>query len=501
MITLKNVSFAYALGEEENGLKNINLTVGDGEVVLLCGESGCGKTTLTRLINGLIPHYYEGSLTGEVIIDGKEIHRLPLYETARLVGSVFQNPRSQFFNVDTTGELAFGGENLGMPAEEIEERIRRTVGEFNMDHLLERNLFQLSGGEKQKIACASVSVCEPEILVLDEPSSNLDMAAIEDLRRLIRLWKSKGKTIVIAEHRLYFLRELWDRVIVMKKGCIEREYTPSQFNSLSGDALSGMGLRPLYLRSLKGKSATDHSSDEKVILNHFLHLYDRKGLPALKIDMASVPRGGIIAVIGLNGAGKSTFARCLCGLEKRCKGTLSIDGRHLSSRQRLKRCYMVMQDVNHQLFTESVLDEVLLSMAGEDEDEEQAHAILNSLDLLSMKERHPHSLSGGQKQRTAIAGALASKRDIVLFDEPTSGLDLKHMKEVSQRLRELSRTGKTLFIISHDLELILWSCTHVLHLEKGTLLDSYPLDSPGVEKLKSFFIYPESEADPVRYLT
>ena len=498
MITLKNVSFTYALGEEENGLKDINLTLGDGEVVLLCGESGCGKTTLTRLINGLIPHYYEGTLAGEIIIDGREIHMLPLYETARLVGSVFQNPRSQFFNVDTTGELAFGGENLGMSVEEIEERIRRTVGEFNMAHLLERNLFQLSGGEKQKIACASVSVCEPEILVLDEPSSNLDMAAIDDLRRLIRLWKSKGKTIVIAEHRLYFLRELLDRVVVMKKGRIEREYTSSQFKALSVDELSGMGLRPLYLKSLRGKGGTAHSSDEKVILNHFLHLYDPKGLPALQIDRADLPRGGIIAVIGLNGAGKSTFARCLCGLEKRCRGTLSIGGHCLTAKQRLKSCYMVMQDVNHQLFTESVLDEVLLSMA--EEDEEKAQAILNSLDLLSMKERHPHSLSGGQKQRTAIAGALASHRDIVLFDEPTSGLDLKHMKEVSERLRELSRTGKTLFIISHDLELILWSCTHVLHLEKGTLQDSYPLDARGVEKLKSFFIYPESEAGPVRHL-
>lgn len=206
MIEFKQVSFSYGSGDQENCLYDINLTIGDGEVVLLCGESGCGKTTLTRLINGLIPHYYEGNLTGKILIDGNEVSGLPLYETAKLVGSVFQNPRSQFFNVDTTSELAFGAENMGLPATEIEQRLQQTVEDFQIESLMGRSIFQLSGGEKQKIACASVSVCAPPILVLDEPTSNLDAETIEEMRRLISIWKSKGKTIIVGASVVFSAR-------------------------------------------------------------------------------------------------------------------------------------------------------------------------------------------------------------------------------------------------------------------------------------------------------
>ena len=213
MIELKNINFRYAGGKDTGGLENINLTIPDGQVILLCGQSGCGKTTLTRLINGLIPNYYEGKLTGEVLLNGRNISRVPLYETAKYVGSVFQNPRTQFFTVDSTSELAFGCENQGLPEDEIAERIKSTVEQFGIDALMGKNIFHMSGGEKQKIACASVSVSNPHIMVLDEPSSNLDMSATEDLRRMMHLWKQQGKTIVIAEHRLYYLCNLIDRVL------------------------------------------------------------------------------------------------------------------------------------------------------------------------------------------------------------------------------------------------------------------------------------------------
>jgi energy-coupling factor transporter ATP-binding protein EcfA2 len=491
MIEFKRVSFSYGSGEQENGLCDINLTIGDGEVVLLCGESGCGKTTLTRLINGLIPHYYEGSLYGDVLIDGKEIPKLPLYETAKMVGSVFQNPRSQFFNVDTTSELAFGAENMGLPAAEIEQRVQRTIGEFQIEGLMGRSIFQLSGGEKQKIACASVSVCDPPVFVLDEPTSNLDAEAIEELRRLIRIWKSKGKTIVVAEHRLYFLRELVDRAVYMQNGRIERSFSAEELKALSSTELNRMGLRPLSLESLTGDNNTRenntlHGTGASLNLTGFSFCYKYAGTSVLDVEHLCVPEGEIIAVVGHNGAGKSTFARCLCGLEKNAKGELNFQATKLRNKQRLKKCYMVMQDVNHQLFTESVLDEVLLSMA--EEDEGKASAILDSLDLLHLKELHPMSLSGGQKQRVAIASAIASERDIVIFDEPTSGLDLRHMREVAQNLRQLAAMGKTLFVITHDPEFILSCCTHLLQFENGKVVVNEPLDAGGTEKMLRYFL-------------
>ncbi len=486
MITLENVSFSYEQGELEGGIRDISLTIRDGEVILLCGESGCGKTTLTRLINGLIPHYHEGTLSGEVRIHGEEVSGLPLYETAKLVGSVFQNPRSQFFNVDTTSELAFGAENLGLPANEIEQRVAQTVSEFQIEPLMERSIFQLSGGEKQKIACASVSVCTPAIFVLDEPTSNLDAAAIHDMRRMVALWKSKGRTIIIAEHRLHFLRDLIDRAVYMRQGRIERIFSAEELKTLPPQQFEQMGLRPLWLENLPLDRDPIGQTRGVLDLSRLSYSHDPSEVATLDVENLIIPEGAVVAVIGRNGAGKTTFARCLCGLEKQARGTLQFHETALGPKQRLKTCYMVMQDVNHQLFTESVLDEVLLSM--EAKDEAKAEKILESLDLLHLKELHPMSLSGGQKQRVAIASAIASEREVVLLDEPTSGLDLRHMREVAQNLRSLAEMGKTLFVITHDPELILSCCTHLIQFENGKIVLNEPLDTAGAKKMLHYFL-------------
>ncbi len=495
MIEIKNLSFSYDENNKKPDLKNINLHLKKGEVILLCGESGCGKTTLTRLINGLIPYFFEGSIDGQVTINNLPVNEIPIYETAKMIGSVFQNPRSQFFNVDTNSELVFGCENMGLPVGEIEKRLLEVISTFNIHNLLNKSIFKLSGGEKQKIACASVSACKPQVLLLDEPSSNLDSRSTWDLRKLISIWKRVGNMVIIAEHRLYYLNGLIDRIIYMKDGEIHRKLGKDELRTMDNGSFSQLGLRPLSLETL---SKTKNNFISKPNINNTLNLvnfkYSYGKEVAINIEHLKVPQNEIIAIIGENGAGKSTFARCLCGLERRCKGLLEKEGKTLGNKERLKLSYMVMQDVNHQIFTESVEDEILLSMK-DDKSMEKAREILQNLDLLHLKETHPMALSGGQKQRVAIGSAIASQKEIIIFDEPTSGLDLKHMKKVASNIKELQKKGITIFIISHDMELILECCSHILHFEKGEVVNNYVLDNVGEEKLKNFFIKPFKDAN------
>ena len=215
MIQLSNVNFKYS-NSQSGALKDISITIHEGECILLCGDSGCGKTTITRLINGLIPHFYDGELTGSVKVADMDVSKEEIYTISKKVGSVFQNPRSQFFCLDTSSELAFGCENLGMPVEQINERIEHVVREVELENLVDRDIFKLSGGEKQRIACGSVAAMLPDIIVLDEPTSNLDIESIEILKHILMLWKKHNKTIIIAEHRLYWLKDVCDRAVICR---------------------------------------------------------------------------------------------------------------------------------------------------------------------------------------------------------------------------------------------------------------------------------------------
>lgn len=473
MIHIENVSFRYKRGRSDAGVSDINLHIGEGEMILLCGESGCGKTTLTRLINGLVPHYFEGEQSGSVSVCGMNVAQSSLHALSGIVGSVFQNPSSQFFTVDTYSELAFGCENLGLPVEEIKNRITATIGFMRIDYLMGRSIFDLSGGEKQKLACASVWAAQPKVLVLDEPSANLDDKAIADLQAVLKKCKAAGVTIVIAEHRLYYLKELADRVLYMENGRIAREFDGAAFYSMDENVRLKLGLRILESPELFSR-VNNREPDNTIVLLDFAFRYDCEG-SGITVPRAWVPSACVTAVTGHNGAGKTTLVRCLCGLEKKAAGELILAGRRLKRKERLKNCYLVMQDVNHQLFCESVLDEVLISMPHPDKD--KAYNLLESLDLKQFSGEHPLSLSGGQKQRVAVACAVASERTVILFDEPTSGLDLRHMREVAAVMGQLAQDGKTVIVTTHDKEFIESCCTHVLCMEKGAITANITLQS------------------------
>ena len=249
MIEIKNVNFTYNGDKAGGGLKNIDLTIQNGEIILLTGASGCGKTTVTRLINGLIPHYYEGALSGEVLIDGKNIVDMEMHESTRYSGSVFQNPRAQFFAVDTDSEMSFECENYGMPENEILECVENTTREFNVGALRHRDIFLLSGGEKQKIACASVSVDGPEILILDEPTSGLDPFSRDELLDVLRILKGHGVTIFFSTHITSDLEKCADNIIYMSNGEIKADCAKADF--INNHGRSRETLEEVFLRMEK----------------------------------------------------------------------------------------------------------------------------------------------------------------------------------------------------------------------------------------------------------
>ena len=458
MIKFENVNVTM---QGKRILSDINLEIQDGEFVLICGESGCEKTTMTKLINGLIPHFVRDvSVDGTITVCGKNVAEMPMYEIAELVGSVFQNPRTQFFYTNSNAEMAFGLENRGVEPENIRKRIKNTINELDIEKLEDRDVFSMSGGEKQLLAFASVYAMNPQIYVLDEPSANLDIAAMEKLSERMKVIKEKGHTVVVAEHRLAWIQKFADRIIYMKEGRIEQELTSDEFKALSDLKRKQMGLRSIVPEQIQIPEITGNSEDAVLQICN-LSCKRKKQMIFQNISL-SARAGDIIGITGKNGAGKSTFCNCLCGLLKPKGGEILYQGKKLSEKARTKLFGMVMQEVNHQLFSDSVKNECLL--ANEEASEQEIRELLEKFDLEEYAEYHPMILSGGQRQRLAICQAVMGEKKLLIFDEPTSGLDFRHMCQVEKLMKQLSEEKYIIIVVTHDYEFLNRACKRYIRI-------------------------------------
>lgn len=456
MLEIKNLELKYG---DKIILENINLKVKKGEILLLTGNSGSGKSTLLKVLNGIIPEINEADISGEIILEGKPILKEDISNRSRFVSTVFQNPKTQFYCVDSTDELAFALENRNIPKDDMIKIIDEYTSLLNTKHLMNKNIFSLSGGEKQLIAITSVACMNNEVYIFDEPSSSLDKKSIELLKGAMIKLKNAGKIIIVAEHRLYYLKDVMNKIAILDKRNVkvfEKEMITEEFlyqlikkynlrtiNKIEIDDLKKIGVSRVDLYEKENNKMNLKQKDIVLECKNFEVSYANKKVFNMNIYFSN----DIYFIIGENGVGKSTFIKKLSKLVKG-KGESFYKGKKIH--KPYKFISMVMQDVNYQIFTESVWQEISIVS----DDDIKKKKVLEELDLYDKRDMHPQVLSGGEKQRLMIALAKVCNKPIVIFDEPTSGLCKKQMLQMVCYLRQMKEDGKVIIVITHDYELI-----------------------------------------------
>ena len=463
VLQAEDLTFSYM--DSDEGIKNVNFEIKKGEVILLTGNSGCGKSTLLKCLNGLIPAVTEGHLSGKLMINGKEYSKLKMHELNSDIGSVFQNPRSQFFTDNTTSELVFPMENYGWTKATMEKKLAQLTEEFGLKNLLDKNIFILSSGERQMIALASALTMNQKIVLFDEPSANLDYGNAMKLGSIIERLKADGMTVIVADHRFYYLNDIIDKVFFMENGELtvfnsERAFKKGTYDTRSFDLFS---LDVPYLLKLpkteeriKPVAELQGAGYKNILIDVNLKLY----------------KGEITVLVGCNGTGKTTLAKLLCKTYKPDYGKVTTSSLP----------FFIMQDPDYQLFGTSVKNELSLVKKAPQEIDE----CLEYLGLGKFKDSHPFELSGGQKQRLQIGMAMLCDRDLIVFDEPTSGLDVCSMEKVSDEIIKL-REKSSVLVISHDYEFIRHVADRIIFLEDGKIQKDFVLDASTVGELNEIF--------------
>ena len=507
MIKIRDLTFYYG-DASRPALQDVNLDIEDGEFVLVTGPSGCGKTSLCRCLNGLIPHFYGGEIAGGLEVQGLDVMRHTTRDLATRVGMVFQDPENQLVSMDVQREVAFGLENLAFPRDVMAKRVEEALDTLGISGLRHRQVHELSGGEKQKVVISSVLALHPDVLVLDEPTSELDPKGAEDVLSIVRRLNDElGITVILVEHRLDRVVHLVDRMIVMDEGKIIADGNPRAVLS-NGDITSiGAGVPPIVrivqrlrdngvnvdnipLTVKEGRSMlkdifmgargstlshTESADNGRPVIeiDKLWHAYP-EGITALKNVSLRICEGEFVAVMGRNASGKTTLVKHINGLLKPTKGKVivsGIDTRRATIAQLSRKVGFIFQNPNDHIFADTVEEEIafILKNLGFDSGEIAAR-IDEMLEMFALKEfrkQYPRSLSGGERQRVAMASVLVARPRVLILDEPTRGMDYRLKSELMRFLNGYREKGNTVVLVTHDVETVAEHADRVVLLSEG----------------------------------
>jgi len=515
---LDRVTYTYP-GAPRPALRNVSLRIDPAEVILVIGGSGSGKSTLLRCLNGLVPHFHGGTFAGRVTVDEFDTREARPHDLARRVGLVFQDPESQSVMTTVEREIAFGLENLGVESRAITRLVEEALISLGLSHLRHATLATLSGGELQKAALAAVIATQPHLLLLDEPTSQLDPVSSEELLAAVRrLSEDTGATIVLAEHRVERCLHLATRVLYLEDGRVAVDAAPQDFarwavaghrellppvarlfaRRLNGPPTGQAAGHPLPMTVKDARHMLDvieertprrlpgrppHEKGEVVLETRRLRVgYDRD-VPLLDDVGLTLRRGELVALMGENGAGKSTLVRHFNGLLRPLGGTVTLLGRDVASlsvAEAARGCALLGQDPGDYFVKDTVAEEIdhtldALGYTGATR-EAKASRIVAELELAGLLDRDPRELSGGERTRVALAAVACGEPDLLVLDEPTRGMDPRHKVELAGLLRAWTDGGRCVLLVTHDVEFAARAATRVLVLGDGGVLADGPAE-------------------------
>jgi len=475
MIEFRKVSFRYG-GTASPAISQIDLHVSRGDYLLVAGPSGSGKSTLLRCVNGLVPHFYGGEMSGTVVVDGIDTRPSDIGRLSQIVGMVFQDPESQFVTTSVRSEMDFGQENLGRSPEEIDRTTTYFAASFDLASILDRPPSEISGGEKQKAIVASVAAMGTQVLVLDEPTSQLDPHSALQMLALLRDLHRQGYTIVLAEHRLSRVLKDATRAVVLESGRIVMDGEPGDLVKTHAD---------LVHLPQSTKKEGPRPGAPIVEVRGLCFAYPGQGDALSGIDL-TIRGAELLSIIARNGGGKSTLARIMAGLLGPYRGSIYLEGKEQRSLSRAELCRavgIVFQDPNVHLFHDTVAEEVGFARANMGLGSVGLDDIFDAFGLTQLRDRNPRDLSGGQKEKVAIASVMSYGPRLLILDEPTRGLDLPEKAGIMRIVRSLIEDrGTTVLLLTHDLEIVGAFSDRVAVLSQGRI--SYE-GQPG-EAMKRF---------------